>query len=56
MQTYTHNNINLYQYTFTSEKIPGIRRMTVKISRNKPAKPQIFVKLLLQKSFQLSRK
>jgi len=33
MQAYTHNNINLYQYNFTAEKIPGIRPMAVKMSR-----------------------
>jgi len=33
MQAHTHNRINVYQYTFTSEKIPGIRPMTVKISQ-----------------------
>jgi len=32
MQAY--NNINVYQYNITSEQIPGIRPMTVKISRN----------------------
>jgi len=30
MQAHTNNNINLYQHTFTTDKIPGIWLMTVK--------------------------
>jgi len=53
MQAHTLNNTNLYQYTFTSENIPGIRRMALKISR---LSRQIFVKLPLPQNFRLSQK